>query len=375
MSIVQVLVGFGLATILGLVLAEMGVNSSKQGAQIRASMERAAIVQSLQSIISNSKVCKTSVNFAVFGPEVPVPASEATNFSKSVRVGFFLDKNTGTPPNGRNVPVMEGQEVKGFSLTTEWIRAFDPQLVDAPELLPPKKLYVATVKMKFRQTSTLNKGAIDLRPIEVGKVFFITSNAMPSGTIEECYGNNAGAYVCPDDQIQIVDNGYWKCVPIKDAIGKACSGGSQMVKTGSAGGTADCQTFYKMANGCEGAGSATVDASCQSRSCTVTTSSGGGSNHIPVTIPAINVRAQTVPGTSFTIVTSSGSGSGTSPTGGSSQTITIPSRNIDAYTIPATTVYVDVPAGGSVSTSTKYYRCDGSVCDQGSSLPCPNNKL
>ncbi|QDK47113.1 hypothetical protein DOM22_19060 [Bdellovibrio sp. ZAP7] len=368
MSIVQVLVGFGLATILGLVLAEMGVNSNKQAAQIRNSMERAAITQSLQSIISSSEVCKTSVRLAQFGPPTGVPTGEAG--VQTIRVGFYLDSNKPpTPaPGGQKVPIIEGMDVPGFGLTTEWVRAFDPVVVPTATLTPPATLYVATVKAKFKP-KTMMPGSIDLKSVDIGKVFFITNNTIAAGgTVSNCFGNNAGAYVCPNGETQVVENGFWTCKSIQEAYAKACGNSTgQMMKT-TGGGTAQCQTFYEISNqSCEGYGGVTTDTTCKTRACTAGTQSLGGGSQT-VTIPGTTIPSQTIPGT--TIAISSG-GSGTNPSSSTSY-YTVPSHTIPAFTIPDRTATVNFPA--SSAPIVKFYNCSGG-CDQVAAVNCNNKGL
>jgi hypothetical protein len=235
--------------------------------------------------------------------------------------------------------------------------------------LPPgQKLYVASVRAKFKQkTSLINPGTIDLKYVDVGKVFFVTTGDYTTGgTIQTCFGNNVGAYVCPEGEMQVVEGGFWSCVSVKDALAKACNGASQMLKTGT-GGTANCSTFYKVSAGCEGAGATTTESTCKPRSCTTSTSQGGGST--PISIPAIPVAAQTVPGTTVTVTHP---GSGTSPSTTSSYTV--PAQTVPGFTIPGTTVYVPVPA--SVTVQTLWYDCNGSACNLGSPpSSCPNAPL
>lgn len=367
MSIVQVLVGFGLATILGLVLAEMGVNSSKQSAQVRASIERASVVQSLQAIISNSTVCEKSVGLVAFGNSLAIPPSETTNgYSSSYKVTFYLDNNV-----KKDAPVEEGKDVPGTSLTTEWIRAFDPTQVNSMTLTGTEKLYVTTVKVKFKQKGA-PKGSVDLRPIEVGKVFFITSNAIPGGVISKCFGNNAGAYVCDPGEIQVVDpSGFWTCKSMGAAMASTCGGGaSQMAKT-TANGTMSCQVYYRVNSACEGAGGVSSASTCQSRACSYVTTVPGGGGGGTVTIPAINVPAHSVPSQTVTV---SVPGSGTSP--GSSSSVTVPGYTIPGYTIPAQNVTVSGGGGGGGTVNAiGFLNCSGACTAATAPVSCNNTAL
>ncbi|WP_413585661.1 hypothetical protein [Bdellovibrio sp. HCB274] len=370
MSIIQVLVGFGLAAILGLAVAEMGNTSSKQAAQVRASLSRASLTQSLQSVISSNAICTDMVNKTMgFGPTLTGLSSHDALNGPNIPVSFNL---------GSGLVVADGGELQAYGLTVEWLRAFDPH--EIPNAVPPpKKLYVTDLKMKVKQNAGVSK-VVDLKWIEVGKVYFVTSGPISAAArVENCFGTILGNYLCPNtNDIQTIQGGSWTCTSMTEAVGgaltQACGGGgsnTQLIK-GVGGTSVGCSRIYKITEpNCDGWGAVTAESVCKTRACNLPPGAGGGAP-TSVSIGDQNTPGFTVPGTTVRIYvpgSPGSSGSGTTPsTPGSPGTyvnVPIPDRYVSGVTIRGTSL--NIPAGSSVG----YYSCGGG-CDRNTPAQCPN---
>ncbi|MBO9668367.1 MAG: hypothetical protein J7501_16330 [Bdellovibrio sp.] len=375
MSIIQVLVGFGLASILGLILAEMNSNSNKQMGNVRLQFERAAVVQNLQSIISSPEVCQKMIETTTFGPTVTDAVSGT--LQPSVRVKFWLDGNDSAH---QKVVIADGTNIPGYSLRVDWIRAFNPTLITTIPRPGTEQVYMATLRVKLSPsaaTGTQAKDFIDMRAQDVGRVYFILTNSMPnSGRIVTCYADAVGLTLCPNaNDIQVMSGGSWACSTLNKAIGSLCpGGGTQLVQ--SAGGTASCTPLYKITKqGCEGYGGYSSLSTCNTGICVASTTTQTIS--IPsASIPSFPAYAgyggySGFSGTTFTYGASAPVGS---MPGSSGTTVTIPAiskiNSIPGFpsfpgaNIPGTHATFDVP-------NFKYKTCDG-ACAAGSSQSCPN---
>ncbi|WP_413576223.1 hypothetical protein ACLVWU_17715 [Bdellovibrio sp. HCB290] len=365
MSIIQVLVGFGLAAILGLAVAEMGNTSSKQAAQVRASLSRASLTQTLQSVISSNAVCTDLVSKTLaFGPTQPGISSHIALDGPNIPVSFNL---------GSGLVVADGQNLQAYGLTVEWLRAFDPD--EIPNAVPaPKRLYMTDLKMKVRQNAGTSK-VVDLKWIEVGKVYFVTTGPINAAArVTDCFGTSNGNYLCPNqNDIQTIQGGSWTCTPIAQAVGgalsQACGGGgsnTQLIK--GVGGTAvGCSRIYKITEPfCDGWGAVTAESQCNTRACQGNAPSGGGGGST-VTIGDQNTPGFTVPGTTVSVWIPGSTGSGTTPSsGGRYVSVPIPDRYVGGVTIRGTSF--SIPAGASVG----YFSCGGG-CNRSTPARCNNS--
>lgn len=379
MSIIQVLVGFGLASILGLVLAEMNSSSSKQMGQMRLQFERAAVIQSLQSAISNAQVCEKFLDTnQVFGPTVVdnIPMSGLTTIKAN---WFYMGTN-------KSQPIIEGQKIDNTSLKVDWIRAVNPVKVDI--VLPgTDKVYAADLQIKLSPVNGVSDKKIDLKAMTVGKVYFVTTNLMPSGKVKSCYGDAAGAYLCPNqNDIQVMSSGSWICSSMQKALGPVCGSGQLIQSTGT---SISCVQTYTINSACSGGGGVSLSPKCTSDVCSVTTSSGSHSytvSNITVNIPSLNLTggvnfggANVVTDTSCT-TTGGSSGTGSMPgssgsTSCSSSKVYLPAYGSGYYSTSPRSISV---AGGTVSVNSsssviKFNDCNGN-CTQSTAQPCNNTK-
>lgn len=247
----------GLAAILAMTLADMGVNSNKQLNNLKSSLEREAIRQTLQSIVLNQGTCTGAVQMDAFGPALAgVPGLGQPN----VRVRFALSPG---------VILADGVNIPNYRLRVDWLRAFNPTAVAAAHLVPPQRMYTAQLRIKLTPTDGTS---IDLKYVDIGRVFFTTSNAIGVGNIVSCYGYAQEVASCPSpDQIQIFRGGVWTCMTMDQYLYEKCgSQPNRLIGTGAAANTLACSgVSYRVTNGnCEGFGNLSNQASCQTRACT-----------------------------------------------------------------------------------------------------------
>ena len=379
MSIIQVLVGFGLASILGLVLAEMNSSSSKQMGQMRLQFERAAVIQSLQSAISNSQVCPKFLDMSkAFGPTVTdnIPKTGLTTIKAN---WFYMGLN-------QTQPIIEGQQIPNTSLKVDWIRAVSPTLVNVPIPGSSDKVYMADLQIKLSPV-TANAAAdnrIDLRSMTVGKVYFVTTGLMPTGLVKSCYGDAAGSYLCPTaNDIQVMSSGSWVCSSLQKALGPVCGSGQLIQSSGSSSNVTCVQTYNTVA-GC-GSG-VTLSPTCMTNVCGTASSSGSSSgtiNNISITVPSLDISGNSFGGANVvtdTSCTTTGGSSGTGSMPGSSGSTSCSSSKIF---IPALgggnnhTVAKAISGGSGTftvttgSSSPLYRDCNG-ACNQTASKSCNN---
>ncbi|MEK2689243.1 hypothetical protein [Bdellovibrio sp. GT3] len=374
MSIIQVLVGFGLAAILGLAVAEMGNTSSKQAAQVRASLSRASLTSTLQSVISSNAVCSQLVNKTnPFQLAPAIPGSIPGLTGNNIAVSFRLDTlNT----------VADGVSLNSYGLTTEWIRAFEPtEILNA--VPAPQRLYVTDLKMKVRQNAG-NTRTVDLKFTEVGKAYFVTTGPIgPAARIANCFGTIYGNFLCPNENdIQTIQGGSWTCTPagttVRNELGKVCPSGTnntQMIK-GVGGTGVGCEQIYKITNAnCEGVGAVTADSQCSTRACGQTVNSTvGGGGYVDINVPGQSGGNVCFPDQSVP-VTITIPGSGTRPASASTSTITIPGRCVGAGGTTGYSQRIPVQgSGASISTQVvRYLRCNNNNCDLASPDRCNNS--
>lgn len=250
--------GMGLAAILAMTLADMSVNSNKQLNNLKASLEREAVRQSLQSLILNPTTCTNAVQKVVFGPQQSsVPGYGEPN----VPVRFALSPG---------VVLTEGQAITNYRLRVDWLRAFSPTLVPSANLPAPQRMYSASLRMKLSPTDT-SSSSFDLRAVDIGRVFFTTSDVLGTGSITGCFGYSSEVAPCPSvDQIQIMKNGFWTCMTIGEFLQATC-GPNRVLGTGSSAASplACSIPYHRVTNAnCEGFGSLSASATCFTRSCT-----------------------------------------------------------------------------------------------------------
>jgi hypothetical protein len=381
MSIIQVLVGFGLASILGLVLAEMNSSSSKQMGQMRLQFERAAVIQSLQSAISNAQVCEKFLDTnRTFGPTVTdnIPKAGLTTIKAN---WFYMGTN-------QTQPIIEGQQIANTSLKVDWIRAVGPSPVNI--VLPgTDKVYVADLVIKLSPVNGAADKKMDLKSMTVGKVYYVTTNTMPGGKVKSCYGDAAGAYLCPNaNDIQVMSSGSWVCSTLSKALGPVCGSGQLIQSSGNSNTPVTCVQIYTTAAGCAGSGTSTLSATCMTEQCGLSTTSSGSTtytvNNITVTVPSLDIAGSSFGGANVvtdTSCTTSGGSAGTGSMPGSSGSTSCSSSKVyipalgaghnqtNARTISGTGT-VTVPTSSSTLT---YKTCAG-ACGASSSTSCNNVK-
>ncbi len=382
MSIIQVLVGFGLAAILGLVLAEMNTNSSKQMGQMRLQFERAAVIQSLQSAISNAQICEKFLDTnRTFGPIVTdnLPFNGASTIKAN---WFYMGTN-------QQQPIIEGQKIANLSLKVDWIRAVNPVQVNMT-MPGTEKVYAADLQIKLSPiTVSANDSKIDLKSMTVGKVYFVTTAPMPGGKVKSCYGDAAGSYLCPSqDDIQVMSSGSWVCSSLKKAMGTVCGSG-QLIQSAGNGNNATCVQVYSTNAACASGGSASLSATCMTDSCGATSTQSGAAttyavSNVSIYVPPLDVNGGGSWGggnvvTDVSCSTSGGSsGTGSMPgspgsTSCSPTKVYFPPVGANHNTTAGRTITggqgtVSVP---SSTTTIKYKDCNGN-CTANASAKCNN---